>query len=192
LLWQPISSAALSRMNLALASLATWQVMAGFTFMVRSPGIAYNEVVVAMLDRAGSFPALRRYTTRLFFITGAIHLLLAATPLARLWFEGVSALPPDLSILARTGFWLALPLTSVTVLQSFYQGAILHNKHTRAIPESVIVFLITVLILLGAGLTWGQAIPGLYLAIGSFVAANLTQTGWLYLRSKPSLKRLDI
>ena len=191
LLWQPIGSAALSRMNLALASLASWQVLAGLTFMLRSPGTAYNEVVVAMLDRPGTYAALRRFTTRLFLVAGALHLIMAATPLARLWFSKVSALPPDLTTLAATGFWLALPLAPITVLQSYFQGAILHGKQTRAIPESVVVFFLTVSILLGAGLLWGQAVPGLYLAMGAFVCANLMQTGWLYVRSKKILTNLE-
>ena len=190
LVWQPIGSAALSRMNLALASLASWQVLSGLTFMLRSPGMAYNEVVVAILDRPGSFAALRRFTVWLMVAAGLMHLLIVATPLTHLWFERVSALAPDLTELASTGFWLALPLAPLTVLQSWFQGAILHGKRTRAIPESVGVFFATVLLLLGAGLVWGQAIPGLYLGMTAFVCANITQTAWLYWRSRELLAGL--
>ena len=51
LLSVPIGSAAVSRMPRALDSLAVWPVINGLTFGLRSVGIAYNEVVVALLDR---------------------------------------------------------------------------------------------------------------------------------------------
>lgn len=54
LLWQPVGSAALSRLPLALSSLAVWPIVSGLTFMLRSVGFAYNEVVVALLGTRGS------------------------------------------------------------------------------------------------------------------------------------------
>ena len=62
LLATPIGSAALSRMPRALISLAAWPVVTGLIFMLRSLGIAFNEVVVALLDEPGAAPALRRFT----------------------------------------------------------------------------------------------------------------------------------
>ncbi len=59
LLAQPIGSAALSRMPQALTSLAVWPVVSGLIFMSRGLGVAFNEVVVALLDRPGARPALR-------------------------------------------------------------------------------------------------------------------------------------
>jgi len=54
LLIQPIGSAAISRMPQALESLAVWPVVIGLSFLFRSLGVAYNEVVVALLDEPGS------------------------------------------------------------------------------------------------------------------------------------------
>ena len=51
LLVQPIGAAALSRMPQAIESLATWSVVGGLIFMLRSFGVAYNEVVVALLEQ---------------------------------------------------------------------------------------------------------------------------------------------
>jgi len=63
-------------------------VLSGLVFMVRGSGIAYNEVVVALLDRAGSLTSLRRFAGLLAGLTTALLLLLVATPLSRFWFEG--------------------------------------------------------------------------------------------------------
>ena len=69
LLALPIGSAALGRMPLSLASLAVWPVISGLVFMFRSLGVAYNEVVVALIDKVGSSPDLRKFALRLAFFT---------------------------------------------------------------------------------------------------------------------------
>lgn len=188
-LWQPIGSAVLSRMPEALNSLAVWPVLSGVTFMLRTFGIAYNEVVVALLNRPGSYPSLKRFATLLTAVTGSLHLLIAATPLALFWFRDVSALPEPLAEMARLGFWLALPMTVLAVLQSWYQGAILFGEKTRGIPESVGVFFGVVLALLGAGMAWGR-VAGLYVGMASFVLATLVQVVWLWYRSRPVMSKI--
>ncbi len=189
LIWNPIGSAALSRMNEPLSSLAVWPVVTGLVFILRSPGIAFNEVVVAMLDRPGTAHWLSRFCVILAVGTTSIFLLLAATPLAGLWFQQVSALPSDLADLARKGFWLGLPLPIMSVLQSWYQGAVLHSRNTRAIPESLSVFLVVVLALLTAGVVW-NGLPGLYIAMAAFLIANAAQTAWLWRRSRPAFRQV--
>jgi hypothetical protein len=190
LVWQPIGSAAISRMPQALESLAVWPVLAGVVFMLRSPGIAYNEVVVALLDRPGSSHNLRRFSTILLLASSAAHLLMAATPLAALWFGRLSALQPELADLARAGFWLALPLPAASVLQSWYQGAIMFSRRTGGIPESVVIFLLAVLAVLGSGIAWG-GMTGLYVGMGGLVVANLAQTAWLWLRSRAVMQAVS-
>lgn len=187
LVWQPIGSAALSRMPRALDSLAVWSVVSGLLFMLRGLGIAFNEVVVAILDQPGSSSALRTFSTRLSLSLVGFHFFLAVTPLAFLWFTYVSGLPPSLVELSRIGFWLGLPMPFLSVLQSWYQGAILFSRNTRGIPESMAIFLVTVLIILAVGVAIGKY-PGLYVGFIGFSLANLSQTVWLWVRSRPVMK----
>jgi hypothetical protein len=187
LIWQPIGSAAISRMPNAIASLAAWQVVSSLTFMMRSFGFSYNEVVVALVGEKGSYFNLRQFTWVLAVATTGLHLLLAATPLAMLWFSGVMALDLPLAEMARFAFWLALPMPFLSTLQSWYQGAILFNRKTRAIPESVLIFLAAVFVILTTGVVLGT-ITGLYVAMFGFVIATLAQTAWLGYRSKPVLQ----
>ena len=135
LLAQPIGSAAISRMPNALASLAVWPVVSGLIFMFRSPGVAYNEVVVALMDQPRSYTNLRRFTSWLALLTFLALLLVTATPISTWWFVSFSALPPELAELARTSLWLALPLPVMSVLQSWYQGSLLHGRRTRGVTE---------------------------------------------------------
>jgi len=153
--------------------------------------MGYNEVVVALMDQPHSWRSLRRFTTILVGAVTLLHLLLAATPLAYHWFAGVSALRPELAMLARQGFWLAVPIPALTVLQSWYQGTILHGRNTRGIPESVTISLIVVSAILLAGIAWGEVI-GLYVAIFAFLISALTQTAWLWVRSRPVMHTVRV
>ena len=191
LVWQPIGSAALSRMPRALESLAVWSVVSGLIFMLRSLGLAFNEVVVAILDQPGSSKELRKFSTNLSISLVGLHFLLAATPLALLWFTYVSGLPPALVELARIGFWFGLPMGGLSVLQSWYQGAILYSGNTKGIPESMAIFLVTVLIVLSFGVVSGK-FTGLFVGLFGFSLANLTQTIWLWVRSRKIMREVGI
>ncbi len=189
LLAQPIGSAALSRMPQALASLAAWPVISGLVFMFRSPGMAYNEVVVALLDHPRSTARLRHFAAWLGALSTLALLLTAATPLAGLWFERVSALSPHLLQLARTSVWLALPLPLLAVLQSWYQGALLHGRRTRGVSESVVIYLASSAIFLSLGVLYGR-LTGLYVAVAAMALSMSLQTIWLWVRSRPVFMHL--
>jgi hypothetical protein len=187
---QPIGSAALSRMPQALSSLAVWPVVSGLIFMIRSLGVAYNEVVVALLDDPQSTSRLRRFAYLLAGSTTALLLIIAATPLSRFWFEQVSGLAPVLAGMAVTGFWISLPMPGLSVFQSWYQGLILHGRRTRGISEAVVVFLVVCSGLLWAGVNWAET-AGLYIGLAAFVIATLVQTIWLWIRSRPAEQRVE-
>ena len=153
---QPIGSAGLSRMPDPIASLAVWPVVTGLLFLIRSLGFAFNEVVVALLDRRGMMSSLRLFTGILAVSVTAFLLLFVMTPLSEVWFGRISALPPHLAELARTGLWLTLPIPALTALQSWYQGSIVNSRRTRGITEAVVIFLVVNITLLWAGVAWGQ------------------------------------
>ena len=182
-IWQPIGSAALSRMPNALESLAVWSVVGGLVFMFRSIGFAYNEVVVALLDQPGSSLHLRKFALNLFKVISGLYILVAVTPLVYYWFTNVSGISPNLVKIARIGFWFAFPMAATSALQSWFQGAILFSRKTRGIPESTSIFLLTAVVILGFGISFGR-ITGLYVGMIAFSIANITQTLWLWNRSK--------
>jgi len=190
LLAQPLGAAAMSRMPRELESLAVWPVVSGLTFMLRSLGMAYNEVVVALLDEPGSTSSLRRFTTLLTISTTLLLVIITATPLATIWFGRISALAMPLVALAHIGLWIALPLPGLNVLQSWYQGALVHSRGTRGITEAMGIFLVTSSAVLWAGVAWGQP-PGLYIGLAAFGVGSLAQTAWLWHRSRPVMRRLD-
>ncbi len=185
-LGNPIGSAALSRMPQAINSLATWGVVLNLMFLTRSVGMAFNEVVVALLDRVGSFFNLRKFARILTVIISVIVAVVFLTPLSGLWFEKVTGLPPALSQMARSALVFFLLVPGMGVYQSWFQGAILHGRKTRAISESVTIYLVLFIAVLAAGVAWGR-VTGLFVGAAAFGLANAGQTGWLLLRSKKIL-----
>jgi hypothetical protein len=189
LLIQPIGAAALSRMPRAIESLAAWSVVSGLVFMLRSFGIAYNEVVVALLDEFKAARQLWNFAIYLLLITTGAWLIIMITPASKFWFQTVSALPPNLSTIAQIGIWITLPMPALAALQSWYQGAILHSRKTRGITEAVVIYLFFNILTLVLGVLWGQMI-GLYVGLASFVLSTFIQTVWLWVRSKNAIYRV--
>lgn len=183
LLVQPIGSAAISRMPGALESLAVWPVVSGLLFLLRSVGIAYNEVVVALLGEPKAEESLRRFAKVLSLSLTAILFLVTATPLAGFWFQGLSGLAPSLAHLAQTSLWFALLLPAFSVWQSWYQGSLVYFRTTRGVTEAMALSLLISSAILGAGVLWEQ-VTGLYVAQGAFTIGGLTQMLWLAYRSR--------
>lgn len=186
LLVQPIGSAALSRMPNPIDSLAVWPVVSGLIFLLRSIGMAYNEVVVALLDKPLSTHSLRRFTYLLAGIVTALLFLITVTPVSHFWFLGIQGLSPELAALAITVMWIAILIPGMNVLQSWYQGAIVVSHKTRGITEAVAIFLVITTVIMGAGIAWRQ-ITGLYVVLAAVAVGMFTQTIWLWIRSRPAL-----
>ncbi|MFP3853647.1 MAG: hypothetical protein ACLFWD_05055 [Anaerolineales bacterium] len=189
LLTQPIGSAALSRMPDPLASLAVWPVVNGLVFMSRSLGVAYNEVVVALLDRARSYRSLQRFTLILGAGTSAFLLIIALTPLSDFWFRVVSGLPPRLAPLGTSALLYALPMPGLVVLHSWFQGGLVNQRKTRGVTESVgLALIVSALVLLVGVIT--KPMPGLYVVWIALDAGALVQMLWLWWRSRSAMKRI--
>ena len=180
---RPIFTAGVSRMLDPLSSLAVLPVITSMTFLFRAGGVAYSEVVIAMLGRNGAYPSLRRFAIVLMSIMTAGILLIAATPLGSIWFGRITGLSDDLLSLARAGLWFALLLPGLSALQSWFQGIIMHHKRTNAITEAVILYLIVTVSILVAGVAWG-GVRGIYVALFAMTIGELSRLGWLAWRSR--------
>ena len=191
LLALPIGSAALGRMPLSLPSLAVWPVITGLVFMFRSLGVAYNEVVVALLDTVGTSTYLRKFAIRLALITSLALGAMAATLLSLVWFDLVSGLSPKLVEMARIALWLAIPLPAMAAMQSWYQGSLLFGRKTKGITEAVVIYLISITAFLLFGVMRGEVV-GLYIAMIAMGLSMAMQTGWLWFRSRAIRESVQI
>ncbi len=186
---RPIFSAGIGRMADPLTSLAVYPVITSLTFLFRAGGVAYSEVVIATLSRAGAYKVLRRFTLGLCAVMTAGFLLIAATPLASLWFGRVIGLQERLLGLATSGVWLALLLPGLSALQSWFQGIVMHHKRTHAITEAVALYLAITSLVLVIGAAWGR-VRGVYVALVAMTIGELVRTGWLAWRSRRARAQL--
>lgn len=186
LIIQPIGAAAMNRMPNALASLAAWSAVHGMVCITRSLGMAFNEVVVTLVDRPGAVAALRRFQRRLALGTMGFLALLAATPLATFWFEQLSDLDPEVARLCRIAMGLAVLMPGYGVMQSWYQGVLVRGRSTRAITEAVVLYFVISVALLQVGIARND-VTGIFWALSSVVIAGLSQTGWLRWRSRDAV-----
>ncbi len=177
-----IGSAALSRMPLALESLAVWPVVAGLSFAFRSLGLAYHEVVVAMFERQGAAQALQRFAVFLALSTSGTLLIITATPLSHIWMSTISNLSPTLTTLGQNSLWLVILMPALTVMESWYQGVLVHSHQTRAITHAVLIYLLGSSAILALGIYAGH-VTGLYVSLTAMVVGFSIQTLWLKSRS---------
>ncbi|HLF90284.1 MAG TPA: hypothetical protein VI451_15155 [Anaerolineales bacterium] len=185
---QPAGPAAISRMPFALESLAALPVVSGLTFMFRSLGFAYNEVVVALLEQRGSTASLRKFATILAGATTTGIVLVAATPLSKFWFVQVSGLDPELATLARGGLWAAALWPGLSVLQNWFQGVLVNERKTYHVTVSVVILVIFTVGTLIVGTTVGK-FTGLYVGMIAFVSGQAAQVVWLWWASRPVLAK---
>lgn len=185
----PLSAAAMSRMPLALESLAIWPALSGIAFTLRAVGFGFNEVVVAQLDAHRPVPALRRFAVALSLAASGVLAALALTPLGRLWFSVVSGLEPALAALASAALPLLVLTPALSVWQSYWQGALVHSGRTRGVTESMLALLVATAAVLGAGLAW-RGTAGAYFAAGGLLAGNVAQAAWLWWRGRHEIARV--
>jgi hypothetical protein len=180
---RPLYSAGMTMMPEERASLAAFPVVLGLLWPLRSAGMAFKEVVVALLEEPGSTAVLKQFT--IYLVTGVTALLVvvAATPLSGLFFNDLANLKPELLGLAEGGLWIVAIVPGLTVLMNWYQGQIVFGGDTLGITESVVVNLVTVGLILAAGV-WLVPVTGFYVALIAMTAGYLLQTVWLWFRSR--------
>lgn len=187
LLAQPIGAMAMSHMDDALAALATWPALHGLVFLVRSLGLAYNEVVVALIGEPGAAPALKRFTLVLAAATTALLATISFTPVSQSWFAGWCHLPPHLAQIGASALAFALALPALNVVQSFFQGGLVQRRQTRGVTEAVVVSLLVTSAGLAACVRF-TAWPALSVAAAMLTLGNVAQTLWLWGRWRASVR----
>lgn len=189
LLAQPVGTAAMGRMPETIASLAIFPVLMSFIFLWRGLGFAYTEVVIANIEKARGFIMLRRFTMWMTVIFLALYILIAATPLADMWFAAVVGLEPKLTKYAKQALWWGLPWIAIHMLFTWVQGMLVHARKTGIVTESVAVFLLTITIILFLGQQFTD-VMGLFVAIVAFSAGAVTQTLWMIMRGYKTIQSL--
>ena len=178
---QPIGSAGINRMPEALLSLAIWPALGGLGFLLRSTGIAFNEVVIRHAGDPESRAILRRFALVGGTLLSILTIFFAIAPFAKIWFQDIEGLDSEMLNLAQRAVWFMIPGPLFAFLASYWQGLLVNAHKTRPISEGVAVGLgiTTIALIILATL---DIMPG---AIGASLAMSLgqgTQCIWLWIR----------
>lgn len=190
LVGQPMLSMGLARAPRPLTSLAIWPVTVGLLFLGRSLAMSYQEAVVALLKDHHSFRQLRHFTATLALSLTALFVAVAITPAARLWFEKVSGLPPELVKLAIGPTLILAAVPGLSALISWERGLLVHAKRTRTITRAVtvnVVVLAVVMLGLGPTLPW----PGATIAAIALTSSVTIEWMFLWWRSRPTIAQIQ-
>ena len=180
----PVVSAALSRMPRAIDSLAVLPVLNGLVFTLRSLGFAFNEVVVVKLDEPDLKRALKRFAVILGLSTSLCLLIVAATPFSRFWFSVVSGLTESLTDLGVSALLIAVLMPAFSVIQSYFQGHLVHAHETRSVTEAMAMQLVVLTLLLSLAVRFGGEIAGLYLGLFAVLGGFSVQALWFCYRAR--------
>lgn len=129
----------------SLESLAVLPVINALTFIFRALGLAYQEVVIAILGRSASNRrAVMRFAASLGLATSIGLAIIVATPLSKLWFQTLSGLDAELYQFALLPACILIPLPALSVFLSLQRGVLMHSRNTRPITWATVAEIATI------------------------------------------------
>lgn len=189
ILYNPMNSAAMGRLPMALASLATWPVVNGFAHMINNLGQACREVTLTYFRHEGVYPLVKKFCIIVGVISVALVLLFAVTPLFDWYLRVVVSLPDHLIDYAKSTLKILIPMGIIFSLSNMYTGVVSYNKKTISLLTSTIAQLSIVFVgLVIAILVWVG--PGIYSVAVVSLISSMVQLAWLYFSNKEYLAGL--
>lgn len=145
----PVVTFFMGQSRLAIESLAVLPVIHALVFIFRSVGLSFLEVGVVLLGNNNEqFKVLRNFALILGFVVFAVFSLVGFTPLAFLWFHGVSGLSLDLSRLALLPTKILTVLPFLMVILSLQRALMLNSRKTKHVTIDTAIELTAVILCL--------------------------------------------
>lgn len=177
---QPMLTFFMGRATAPVASLAVFPVVQALSFLFRAPGLAYQEVSIALLGRrCEHLPELARFAAGLAAASTAAMALVTFTPLADVWFEGISGLTPELAAFAVVPARVTVPLAAASVFISLQRGVLMQGRRTGSITVASALDVLAVAALFVA-IGWGLDWVGVTAAMAAFLGGRLVAIVYLF------------
>jgi hypothetical protein len=190
---QPTVTFFMGQSRYALESLAVLPVIHGLTFIFRSVGLSYLEVVITLIGcNREHYPMIRNFALVLGFCASAGLGLIAFTPLAVIWFRDISGLSSELTAFALTPTRILVVLPAFSVLLAFQRGLLVRAQRNASATWATLIELISIATVLTIGIHRFD-LAGAVVAASAIITARVTSTMWLMptcwdvLRRRPKL-----
>jgi hypothetical protein len=180
LIVQPVTAAALARMDNPKLTLAAWPVVFTTLLVLRGWGMALQETTVAQAAAPTSFAPLRDFSRSVAVVTSLVTALLAFTPLLDLHLAYIMSLEASLWPFVRIGLQISILLPAATALTSWLRGLLVAAKQTSAIYQGMGINLMVNVAILVAGVVLN--LPGVPVAATGLLFAISIE--YIYLRRR--------
>ncbi len=136
----PVVTFFMGNSRASLESLAVWPVVTALVFIFRSLGLAYQEVVIALMgDKGENYRSLRNFGIALSLAVVAGLGLIAWTPLSDFWFRAVSGLTEELTLFSLTPTRIMVIIPGLSALLSFQRAILVIRGITNAITVATLI-----------------------------------------------------
>jgi len=137
---QPTVTFFMGQSRSALESLATLPVIFGLTFIFRSMGLSYLEVVIALAGRNREHVVmLRNFAVGLGLCAAGGLCVIAFTPLAVTWYRDISGLTEELTSFAIAPTRILAILPAFSVLLAFQRGLLVQARRNTPITWATLL-----------------------------------------------------
>ncbi len=168
----PLLTFFVARSRLAVESLAILPVLHSLLFLFRAPGVAYQEVAIALLgDDGAGLGGLRRFARSLATALSLALAALAFTPLALGWYRHVAGLSPALVALALPPLRLLVAMPALEVCLALLRARLVTQRRTGQVSRASAVELAVI-----AGV--------LSVAVFALGAVGVTAAAWALLAGR--------
>ena len=173
----PLLTFFMGRSRFPIESLAVLPVVQSLVFLFRSGGVAFQEVGVALIGRSGEHrQEIARASRLLAWVASLVLAGVLFTPLAHIWFQRVSGLPPGLAEFALLPARLLVLLPAMEYWLSYQRSRFILGGQTRLITVATALEVGGIALVLAACIGWlGMigAVAGSVAQISGRLVSNL-------------------
>jgi progressive ankylosis protein len=177
LLAQPLTAAALARLDQPELTLAALPVTFMLLLVLRGWGLALQEITVSLARKPQAAAALRRFTWIVAVTCTLAALVMTFTPLLGLYLNDLIRMPANLQDFVRAGLSAGLMLPAITALSSWVRGLLVASGRTNIVYRGMAANLCTHAALLAGAVL--LHLPGMWVATGAFTLAAVVEYAYL-------------
>jgi len=169
---QPILTFFMGRAPAPVESLALFPVVIALYFIFGTLGLSYQEAAIALVGRKGEYRReLGRFATGLALAASGGLGLIAFTPMARVWFEGISGLDPAMAAMAFLPAQIIAVAPALSVIMGYQRALLVQTRRTRPITVATAIE-VTSIALLFPLFGWGLGMMGVTAAMAALVGGR--------------------
>jgi len=159
------------------------------SILIESPVIDLLSTGTALTKSREAYAVLARFSWMLMAFSGALHALVALTPLYDVVTMQWIGLKPEVAEAARLPLAIMIPWSPAIGWRRFQQGVLIRQGQTRAVGYGTVVRLAT-LLLVGAGLAATRTVSGAFASAAALSLSVVAECVAVHLLARGAVRSL--